>query len=114
MIKYNVINNPLGFVMRKAKPKIHPIVSCYDEFNYDQKEKLSHIKSIVISRISTCTMYVFGSQINGNWDETSDFDIVVCGKLSGDDKRYLRSFDYGFKVDIAFTESTQGNRQIEF
>lgn len=114
MIKYKAINNPLGFIMRKSKPKIHTEVLCVDDFNDDQKEKLLYIKSIILSRFPDCKMYVFGSQIKGNWDETSDYDIIVCGKLSGEDKRYLKSLDYGVRMDMTFTESIQGGRQIEF
>ena len=106
MIKkvYKAIDNPLGFVMLKSKPKIHDVVTTFDEFNDNQKRKLLYFKDVIISKIGDCEMAIFGSQIKGNWDETSDFDIAVFKVPSKEDAKYLNEFDYGFKVDMFFIE----------
>jgi len=112
MIKkvYKAIDNPLGFVMLKSKPKIHDVVITFDEFNDEQKKKLLYFREVITSKIGDCEMSIFGSQIKGNWDETSDYDIVIYNMPSREDMIYLKGFNYGFKVDMFFK---QGDKYFE-
>jgi predicted nucleotidyltransferase len=106
MKRWNVLNNPFGFIPRQEKPIIHPVVESFEDFNEKQKKDLLHIKNIISNKIQEFEIYVFGSQIKGNWDENSDYDILVKACVNEEDKKELRKYNYGIKVDLNFTKST--------
>jgi len=101
--RYKAIDNPLGFVIRPTKPQRFDTVKQYEDFTNDQKAKLQHIKSIIVSRLGDCKIGVYGSQVRGNYDHTSDYDVRVYKDVSPADSKYLKGFDYGFKVDMFFS-----------
>jgi predicted nucleotidyltransferase len=104
-VKYKAIDNPLGFIMRTSKPQRYPTVTRYEDFTDEQKSKLSLIKSVILSRVGECHIGVYGSQVRGNYDETSDYDIMIYKAMNIEDLRYIKGYNYGFKVDIHITPS---------
>jgi len=112
--RWKAIDNPLGFVLRRGKPVIHPIVTTFEEFNDEQKRQLLHIKSIVVDKIGECELSVFGSQVKGNWDEESDYDIVVHKRPSSKDMDYLKKYNYGVPVDMGFSHLAPFEKQVKF
>jgi len=103
--RWKAIDNPLGFVPELAKPVIHPVITKFEEFSEDQKNTLLHIKQVVVDRIGECELSVFGSQVKGNWDEDSDYDIVVHKTPHHKDVEYLKKYNYGVRVDMSFAPS---------
>lgn len=100
--KYPYIGNPLGFKLPEKKPVVHPIINQWDDFTEDDKTILQDIKNTIISNIGDCQVKVFGSRIKGNWTEESDYDIVVFGKISGENRKKLLTATYNVPVDIKF------------
>ena len=112
--RWKAIDNPIGFVLKQGKPFIHPIITTFEEFNEDQKRQLLHIKSVVVERIGECEMSVFGSQVKGNWDEESDYDVVVHKSVGHKDREYLKKYDYGVPVDMGFSHLAPFEKQVKF
>lgn len=108
--RYSYINNPFGFKARERQ-YIHPAISSFWQFEQKQKDDLTRIKKIIIDKIGQCDVYVFGSYILGCWDEQSDYDIAVNKKPSAEQQRYLKSYDFGFKVDLFFYEQQFYNKK---
>ena len=101
--RYKAIDNPLGFVIRATKPQRFANVTHYDDFTEDQKTNLQKIKAVIVSRLGECNIGVYGSQVRGNYDQTSDYDVRVYKDVSPADSKYLKGFDYGVKVDMFFS-----------
>lgn len=92
-------------IFKAVKPVIHSIPTNFDELEDHQKVIVSNIKRIIVSHIGECHINLFGSQVKGNWDETSDYDIIVFADVPSETKTLLRSLDYGCKVEINFSKN---------
>lgn len=102
-IRYPYINNPYGFKLPDPKPKIHPVITKFEEFSENDKIILLEIKYIVTSYLGECKVYVFGSRIKGNWNEESDYDIaIVSDKQDVNLRNRIRNHIYSVEVDIMF------------
>lgn len=112
--RWKAIDNPLGFVVRLSKPVIYPIITKFDEFNAEQKQNLLDIKEIIVNQIGECEMSIFGSQVNGNWDDQSDYDIIVHKLIDYKNQQYLKEYNYNVKVDMSFNIYTTNVKQIKF
>ena len=112
--RWKAIDNPLGFVPELAKPITHPIVTTFDEFSEDQKKTLLHIKSVVVDKIGDCEISVYGSQVKGNWDEDSDWDVVIHKSVHFKEMDYLKKYDYGVRVDMGFSHLASFEKQVKF
>ena len=75
------INNPYGFKLPEPKPVVHPIIYKWDDFSKEDKVILKRIKDIIVSEIGDCRITIYGSKVNGNWDEDSDYDIIIYNNL---------------------------------
>lgn len=111
--RWSAFNNPFGFVPRTPKPIVHPVIKTFEEFNDKQKQDLLNIKEVIISKLGECNVYAYGSQVNGNWDEESDYDIIINNSPSEQDKIDLRKYNYGFEVDIKFTSFEPSSKTIK-
>jgi predicted nucleotidyltransferase len=98
--RYPYINNPLGFKLPEVKPVIHPIIEKWEDFTENDKTILQNIKSIIIGLAGEYKVYIHGSRVKGNWDENSDYDIIIEKKLSSDLVLDIRKLEYPVKVDI--------------
>ena len=99
--RYPFKDNPFGITFKK-KEKLHQEINSFDEFEEMHKTNLLKIKSVIINKIGECEIYVFGSMVNGTWDEESDYDLKVICNISKQDIEYLKNYDYGCKVDLFF------------
>ena len=59
-------------------------------------------------------MSVYGSQLKGNWDEESDYDVVVHKGVNGKDMEYLKKYNYGVPVDMGFSNLAPFEKQVKF
>ena len=102
--RYPYIGNPFGFKLPDPKPVIHPIIYEWNELPKDQKEELSIVKNKITSIIGECDIALFGSIVKGNWDEESDYDILIHKHLSKEQIQELKKQSYPRKVDINVTD----------
>ena len=102
-IRYPYINNPFGFKLPEPKPQIHPIINNWNDFSEKDKTILLEIKKIIISYLNDSKVFVYGSRIKGNWDETSDYDISIITNIKNTDlKNKVKNYNYPVEVDISF------------
>jgi len=91
--------------LKPLSPRIHPVIAAFEDFSDDQKRKILYIKSVIAKQVPNYTLHIFGSQIMGNWHEGSDYDIIIQGIVDKETFKNLRMFDYGFDVDLNYTDS---------
>jgi predicted nucleotidyltransferase len=104
-IRYPYNNNPFGFKLPEQKPFIHPVIKKWDDFSEEDKKTLSEIKRIIVSYIGECRVVVFGSRIKGNWDEESDWDLIVITDVKNSDLLLkVRNHTYKVETDIKFSD----------
>ena len=106
-IRYPYINNPLGFKLPEPKPIIHPIINKWEDFTEEDKTILQNIKSIIVDHIGECKVYVHGSRVKGNWDENSDYDIVINKGILFDSLLKVRSLEFPVKTDVKSGENIE-------
>ncbi len=83
-------------------------------FFWWSKKTLSDLKRIIVSYIGECNVSVFGSRVKGNWDEESDWDLMIFSDV--EDKELImkvRKHHYDVEVDINFTKRILGFVEIE-
>jgi predicted nucleotidyltransferase len=102
--RWLLVDDPRGYVFAKGKEIIHPIINNWEELEEDQKKILLKIKEYIYSKINNCTLYLFGSRIDGTWNEKSDYDItIVVDEMPNKELvREIQLHDYGVEVDISF------------
>lgn len=88
--------------LKKIKPVIHPIINNYNELLPEKKNSLETVVNKIKEYILNPKIYLFGSNIKGNWNENSDYDIIVISQPSEEIKNILKNYNYGFKVDLFF------------
>jgi predicted nucleotidyltransferase len=81
---------------------IHPIINNYNELLPEKKNSLETVVNKIKEYILNPKIYLFGSNIKGNWNENSDYDIIVISQPSEEIKNILKNYNYGFKVDLFF------------
>ena len=103
--RYPYVNNPFGFKLPEQKPFIHPIIEKWEDFSDEDKKTLSEIKIIIISYVGECNVFVFGSRVKGNWDEESDWDLVIFSETKDNElKLKVKNHPYDVEVDTNFTD----------
>jgi len=95
--------------LKKQNPFIHNRIFDYDDLPHNQKEILSKIKKIIQEQIGECQIRLFGSRINGNWIETSDYDLLIYKSINKEAIIELKSINFGVRVDLCFTSSLVPN-----
>jgi len=101
--RHKYVDNPYGFVLPKPKPVIHPLINHFNDFLEEDKIILNNIVSIVTSKLGEANIYIFGSRTKGNWDENSDYDILVEKDVDKQTRDFLKLYNFGVKVDINFS-----------
>ena len=105
--QYPYIGNPFGFKLPQPKPVIHPIITKWEQLTAKDQMILSDIKKVIVSKIGDCNLYLYGSRINGNWDENSDYDILIDKDVPFESIINLRNYDYGVKIDLGCFEKVE-------
>jgi predicted nucleotidyltransferase len=112
-VRYPYIGNPFGFKLPEPKPVIHPIITKWADLSKDQKKDLRKIKKIIFSIIGECKISLFGSTIKGNWDDESDYDLVIHKEISKELLAQLKQQTYPRKIDLSISKkdfvSSPGN-----
>lgn len=112
--RYPYVNNPFGFKLPEQKPFIHPIIEKWEDFSDDAKKTLSELKRIIVSYVGECNVSVFGSRVKGNWDEESDWDLMVLSDIENRELMMkVKKHPYEVEVDINFTKRTLGYVEIK-
>lgn len=91
--------------LKIINPVIHPIITNFDQFEQTQKEILYEIKQTIVGIIGDCEVSIFGSRINGNWTEESDYDLLVYSTTVNTPKRFDKE-NFKVKVDIFFLQKS--------
>lgn len=103
--RYPYVNNPFGFKLPEQKPFIHPIIKKWEDFSDDAKKTLSELKRIIVSYVGECNVSVFGSRVKGNWDEESDWDLMILSDIENRELMLkVKKHPYDVEVDINFTD----------
>lgn len=102
--RYSYINNPFGYKLPEKKPVVHPIINKWDDFTEDKKEIIRGIKKVIVSYIGDCEIRIFGSMVKGNWDEDSDYDLIILKRPEEDIIKQIKKHNFGVKVDTNFYE----------
>lgn len=112
-IRWPLSECPIPVKFKEQKPVIHPIIENFYELPEEQKNVLLKIKKIINFYLPDAKLFLFGSRTKGNWDETSDYDIMVETKENGEKNKILKKYDFGVKVDICFTQKYEAIKKIE-
>jgi len=107
--QYPYIGNPFGFKLPQPKPVIHPIITKWEQLTDEDQMILSSIKKVIVSKIGDCNLYLYGSRVNGNWDENSDYDLLIDKDISFEKLIDLRDYDYGVEIDHGCFEKIKDN-----
>ena len=91
-------------IFKPINPVTKPSAKIFDELLDHQKVVVSKVKSVIVSYIGECHVTLFGSQMRGNWTETSDYDFFVFTptKVSSEARQSILTYDYGVEVNIFF------------
>ena len=111
--RYPYIGNPYGFILPQRKEVIHPVIKQWDDFTENDKAILQNIKNVIFSIIGECRICAFGSRVKGNWDENSDYDVVVTSIPNYDIQHKIKTHDYGHRVDVFFRNSDNNKFDAE-
>jgi hypothetical protein len=101
-IRYPYLDNPFGFVLPQPKPMIHPKINNWDDFTDEDKKKILLLKSEIESIMGKCELSIFGSRIKGNWDNQSDYDLIIHNDVDIETKKLIRDHKYTYPCDISF------------
>lgn len=101
--RYPYINNPYEFKLPEPKPIVHPVIHKWDDFPEEDKVIFKSIKDRIVSEIGDCRITAYGSKVNGNWDEDSDYDVIVYKDVDIATKmKFWKHGLNGLKADIQF------------
>lgn len=100
--------------LKPVRPQIHPRVNSFDELSEKDKELLLSIKNVIVNHVGECDLSLFGSKIKGNWDETSDYDIVVHKFVNREIQKKLKNYNFNVKVDLFFNIQPPQTEQVKF
>lgn len=109
--KYEDCPFPIKF--KETKPKIHPEIHNFDEMPEDQKKVLLEVKSYIRSVMPDARLFLFGSRMNGNWDEESDYDLVILTQEGKEKIDIVRGHDFGVELDLFFVKEHSDSRKVE-
>jgi predicted nucleotidyltransferase len=98
--RYPYLNNPYGFKLPERNPVVHDVIKKWDDFSESDKEIFLNIKKKITGVVGDCRIFAFGSRINGNWVESSDYDVIVKKDLSQTQFNEIRSIEHDVKVDV--------------
>ena len=107
--QYPYIGNPFGFKLPQPKPVVHPIITRWEQFTAEDQIILSSIKKVIVSKIGDCNVYLYGSKVNGNWDDNSDYDLLIDKDITFETLLNLRDYDYGVEIDLGCFEKIKDN-----
>lgn len=94
---------PIPRGRRRPYEQTHDRITKWDDLAKEDKELLLKVKEIITSYLGDRVIKLFGSRINGNWIETSDWDVVIIGEIpSVEVINKIKNYDYGFRMDIQF------------
>ena len=100
--------------LKIQKPYIHPEITGFNDLPKDQKSILYHVKSVITQKVGECQLSLFGSRIHGNWDDESDYDILIHKEIDKNLMVELRNLDYGAEVDLSYTKNPPTENHIIF
>lgn len=103
-IRWLLTDHPDSVKFKARKPVTKPIVKTFDELPLETQAMCKRIKT-EINKIVEAKVFLFGSRINGRWDETSDYDIVILTLPTITQREQVKAIDFGVKVDRWFTRS---------
>lgn len=92
--------------------KVHEKLTCFCQMTDQNKFDFRKIKSI-LERVTGITLIIscFGSRVNGNFNDESDYDITIHkSKLQQSDLKSLKQelLNYNYVTDIWLSESFTG------
>lgn len=97
-------------ILEKLKPRNQQhllITSCDDLI---ARHPAFMIIADEIKKICRCTLYAYGSRVNGNYKANSDYDVaIMCDEKH---RRRIKANKFDFKVDLHFINK-RGNNMIE-
>lgn len=105
--QYPYIGNPFGFILPQPKPVIHPKITKWEQLTPEDQKILLDIKKVIVSKIGDCNLYLYGSRVNGNWDEDSDYDLVIDKHIPFETLIDLKEYNYGVKIDLNYFEEVK-------
>lgn len=105
--QYPYIGNPFGFKLPQPKLVIHPIITKWEQLTPEDQKILSDIKKVIVSEIGDCNLYLYGSKVNGNWDENSDYDLLIDKDIPFETLVKLKNYNYGVDIDLGCFEKIQ-------
>ena len=100
--------------LKPLRPEIHPRINSFDELSEEDKQILLSIKDVIVEHVGECELSLFGSRTKGNWDETSDYDVVVHKLVDDETQRKLRAYNFDVPVDLFFRAGPPTQEQVKF
>lgn len=95
--------------MMKVRLQVHPPAKSIDDLAPENLFAFTQIAT-QIKMICHCEVYIYGSRVNGNFTDKSDYDVIVyCDPIY---RPTIKDQQYNFKTDIHFT-SKQRNDLIQ-
>ena len=112
-MRWKVEECPYPIKFKERKPIIHPEITNFVDLPDDQKKVILGIKNFIKSLFPESKLFLFGSRINGRWDDNSDYDIVVECTCEPEKIKKIKDYDFGVKVDLHFTKKNESKNNIE-
>lgn len=109
-IRWLLIEHPDSVKLKVLKPITKPIIKNYSELPEETKVQCQIIKKEIQKILPEAKIYLFGSRINGRWDENSDYDISILWLPTYKDRETIKAIDFGVKVDRWFSHSYSGKK----
>jgi predicted nucleotidyltransferase len=108
------LGNPYDFVLPKRKPVVHPVITKWEDFTELDKNILQKVKNTLIEKLGECRITAFGSKVNGNWDEKSDYDIIVYKDVDFETMSSILKHNWeGLAIDVMFNKPGYDSKLLE-
>jgi hypothetical protein len=98
--------------LKPVRPFTHERITKFDEFPDDQKETILAIKQRIYDLIGECPITMFGSRVNGNWVDESDYDFIIHKEVDMLTYHKVQNINHGMKVDVFFTSKPPTETQV--
>jgi predicted nucleotidyltransferase len=112
-MRIKLIDSPNYQGQKPRNPSVHAKIKHFSEVPIVQQHIFRAVKKFVNQLLPETKCYAYGSRINGNWIETSDYDIVVMAKPSSEIKLIIARKEFMGKVDIRYTSHLPASLMVE-
>lgn len=113
MKRWRLVDYPDSVKFKHINPFVHKKITDFRQLPIDQQKVFKEIKTFICKILGETKCYAFGSRVNGNWIEESDYDVLVYSQASKEIKLIILRKDFKVKTDIKYSSGALISNMIE-